>query len=116
MARQWLISDQHHVALMIEEVAAGEIADEGLVDWRLLEVELVDLLGEGEPGDGHLVLDRARLLLADLCREQVAHDLLRLVLALHRGRDDLVIGRLHPVELQLAHRVQHLRSFHGRVS
>ena len=76
--------------------------------WTTLEVELVDLLGEREPGDRHLVLDRAGLLLADLRREQVAHDLLGLVLALHGGGDDLVIGRLLPVELQLAHCVQHL--------
>ena len=94
MARQWLISDQHHVALMIEEVTAGEIADEGLVDRGLLEVEFVYLLGEREPGDGHLVLDRARLLLADLCREQVADDLLGFLLPLHGGGNDLVIGRV----------------------
>jgi hypothetical protein len=86
---------------------AGEIADEGLVDRGLLEGELVDLLGQREPGDRHLVLDRARLLLADLGIQQVADDLLRLMLALHGGGDDLVIGCLHPVELQLAHRVRH---------
>jgi hypothetical protein len=80
------------------------------------EVELVDLLGQRQLGDGHLVLDRARLFLADLGVQQIADDLMRLVLALHRGGDDLVIGRLHAVELQLAHRVQHLRSLHCRVS
>lgn len=108
--------DQHHVALLLEEGAAGQIAYQRLVDRRLVEVELVDLLGQRQPGDGHLVLDRAGLLLADLRGEQVTDDLLRLVLALDRGGDDLVVGRLHAVELQLAHRVQHLRSFHGRVS
>jgi hypothetical protein len=41
---------------------------------------------------------------------------LGLVLALDRRGDDLVVGGLHAVELQLAHRVQHLRSLHRRVS
>ena len=35
--------------------------------------------------------------------EQVADDPLRLVLALHRGGDDLVVGGPHAEELQLAH-------------
>ena len=63
-----------------------------------------DFLGKRQLGDGHLVLDRARLLLADLGMQEISDDPLRLVLALHRRGDDLVIGRLHPVELQLARR------------
>ena len=39
--------------------------------------------------------------LADLGMQQAADDLLRLVLTLHGGGNDLIIGRLHPVELQL---------------
>jgi hypothetical protein len=62
-----------------------------------LEVELVDFLGERRLGDGHLVFDRARLLLADLGGQQVADDLLRLVLPLHGGGDDLVIRRVRAV-------------------
>ena len=75
-----------------------------VVDRGAVEDELVDVLGQRQPGDGHLVLDRARLLLGDLGREQVADDPLRLVLALHRGGDDLVVGGPHAEELQLAHR------------
>ena len=67
-------------------------------------------------GDGHLVLDRSRLLFTDLRIEQVADDLLRLVLALCRSGDDFVISRLHAVELQLARRAHHLRSLHVRIS
>ena len=96
--------------------AAGEITDQGFVDRGFLEVELVDLLGQRQLGDGHLVFDRARLLLIDLRLQEVADDLLGFVLSLHRSGDDLVIGGLHAVELELAHRVQNLRSFHGRVS
>ncbi len=79
-----------------------------LVDRRFLEAELVDLLRQRQLGDCHLVFDRARLFLADLGIPQVADDLLRLVLTLHCRGDDLIVGGLHAVELQLAHRVQHL--------
>src|SRR5208337_4335114 len=74
--------DQHDVALMGEEVAAGEIAHQGLVDRSIVEDEVLDVLGERQLGDGDLVLDRTRLLLGDLGGEQVADDALRLVLTL----------------------------------
>src|SRR5690606_20387220 len=77
-------ADQDQVALVFEEAATAQFAHQRLVDRRSIEVELVDLLGEGQPGDGHLVFDRPRLLLADLGIEKVADDLLRLVLPLHR--------------------------------
>jgi hypothetical protein len=48
--------------------------------WSTLKGELVDLLRQRQLGDGHLILDRTRLLLADLGGEQVTDDLLRLVL------------------------------------
>ena len=56
-------ADQHDVALLGEEAAAGEVADQRLVDRRAVEVEVVDVLGQRQLGDGELVLDRARLLL-----------------------------------------------------
>ena len=101
-------ADQHKVALMIEEVSGRQVADQGLVDLGRLEVELIDFLGQRQLGDRHLILDRSRLLLTDLGGQQIADDLLRLVLALDRRGDDLVVGRPHPVELQLAHGVEHL--------
>ena len=62
-------ADQHDVALLGEEGAAGEVIDERLVDWRLLEVEVIEVLRQWQLGNGELVLDRARLLLADLSLE-----------------------------------------------
>ena len=50
-------ADQDEVALVIKEVSGGQITDQGLVDLRCVEVELVDLLGMRQLGDGHLVLD-----------------------------------------------------------
>jgi hypothetical protein len=75
-------ADQHGVALLGKKGAARQVADQCLVDWRAGEVELVDVLGQRQLGDGQLVLDRARLLLGDLGAEQVAEDARRLVPAL----------------------------------
>lgn len=86
-------ADQDQVALLLEEGAAREVAHQRLVDGRLREVERVDLLGERHPGDRHLVLDGARLLLAELSRHEVADDALRLVPAFHGGGNDLVAHR-----------------------
>jgi hypothetical protein len=107
-------ADQDDIALLGQEPAAGEIAHEIPVDRRAFELEVVDILGEREFRDGELVLDRARLLLGDLGLEEVADDALRLMLALHGGGDDLVEGGLHAVELQVAHHVEDVGSFHAQ--
>src|SRR4029078_3025404 len=93
-------ADQNDVALLGDEAAAGEIIDQGLVDRRDIELEVFDVLGEWELGDGELVLDRSRLLLADLGGEQIADDALGFVLALDRGRHDLFEGGIHALARQ----------------
>ena len=45
-------ADQYDVTLLDDEAAAGEIVDESLVDRRVLEGEVVDILGERQFGDG----------------------------------------------------------------
>jgi hypothetical protein len=105
-------ADQHQIALTGQEATAGEVAHQGFVDRRAGEDELVDLLGEWQLGDGQLVLHRARLLLVDLGGEQIADDPLRLVLALHGGGDDLVVGGLHAEQLEPAHGVEDLGTLH----
>ena len=74
-------ADQHGVALLGDEAATGEVMHERLVDRRVLELEVVEVLGERQLGDGKLVLDRSRLLLVDLGVEQITDDALRFVLA-----------------------------------
>ena len=37
--------------MLSDESAAGEIVDEGLVDWRAVELEVVEILGERQLGD-----------------------------------------------------------------
>lgn len=115
---------QHDVALMGQELAAAEVAHQTLVDRRPAKGELGEVLGQRQLGrdpmrsgshgtlDRHLVADRARLLLADLGLQQVADDLLRFVAALEGDLDDLVVGRLHPEQLQLAHGGEDLLTFH----
>jgi hypothetical protein len=78
-------------------------------------VEVVNIFGQRQLGNGDLVFDRARLLLGDLRRQQIAHHALRLVLTLDCHGDDLVEGGPHAVELQLGHRRQDLGTFHQRV-
>src|SRR5215468_1354738 len=73
-----------------------------------LELEVVEVLGERQLGDGERVFDRARLLLVDLGGEQVADDALRLMLAFDGRGHDLVEGGLHTVELEFAHNVEQL--------
>ena len=103
---------EHDVALLGDEAAAGEIANERLVDRRVLEGEVVEILGERQLRGRDLILDRPRLLLRDLGAQEVAVEALRLVLALERGRERLVVGGLHAVELQFAHHVEDFGSLH----
>src|ERR1700691_581289 len=95
-------ADQHGVALLGNEVSAGKFVDKRLVDRCALELEVVEVLREREFGDGELVLDRARLLLADLGVEQITDDALRFVLAFDGRGHDLIEGGLPAVELELA--------------
>jgi hypothetical protein len=88
-------ADQHGVALLGDEAAAGEVIDQRLVDGCSLELEVLKILGKRQLGDGELVLDRSRLLPVDLGVEQVADDALGFVLALDGGRHDLIEGGLH---------------------
>jgi hypothetical protein len=108
-------ADQHGVALLGDEAAAGEVIDQRPVDRRAIELEVLEVLGKRQLGDGELVFDRPGLLLVDLGVEQVADNALGFVLALNRSRHDLVEGGLHAVELEFAHEVEDLGSFHQTV-
>src|SRR6185437_13237356 len=105
-------ADQHGVALLGDEAAAGEVIDQRLVDRCSFELEVLKVLGERQLGDGELVLDRAGLLLVDLGVEQVTDNALGFVLTLDGGRHDLVEGSLHAVELEFAHEIEQLSALH----
>src|SRR5947209_16655779 len=75
-------TDQNGIALLGNKPATGEIIDEGLVDGRTLELEVLKVLGERQLGNGELILDRAGLLLVDFGVESMANDTPGLVRAL----------------------------------
>jgi hypothetical protein len=64
-------SDKDGIALVGDEGAIRELADQPLVDRRAIEVELLDVRGERQLGDGELVFDGARLLLGGIARPLV---------------------------------------------
>ncbi|MBM7486061.1 hypothetical protein JOE52_005043 [Bradyrhizobium canariense] len=45
-------ANQHDVALLGDETAASEIIDESLIDPRAVELEVSDVLGERQLGNG----------------------------------------------------------------
>jgi transglutaminase-like putative cysteine protease len=61
-------ADEHGVALVGDEGAVGKVPDQHLIDRRAVEVELINVLGDRQLGDGELVFDGAGLLLGDLGR------------------------------------------------
>ena len=77
-------ANRHDIALLRDESAAGKIANEILIDWGVREREVVDVFGERQLGDGKLIFDRSGLFLRYLGLEQIADEVLRLVLALER--------------------------------
>lgn len=105
-------ADQNDIVLLGEEGPGCELAHQAFVDRRVGEVEVVDVLGQRQLGDGDLVFDGARLLLGDLRLKQVTDDARRFVLSLDAGGHDLVIGATHAEQLQRAHHVEDLGSFH----
>jgi hypothetical protein len=91
---------------MGEEVAGGEVATSVSLIGVPVKSKSSMSLASGSLAIGHLVLDRAGLLLGDLGGQQVTDDARRFVLALDGGGHDLVIGAAHAVELELAHQVR----------
>jgi integrase/recombinase XerD len=81
-------------------------------DRRILEREVINILGEGYLGGRELVFDRPCLLLRYLSFEQIASKVLRFVLPLDRRCEGLVVGALHPVEFEFAHHVKDVGFHH----
>ena len=67
-------ADQYDIALFGKKGTACQIADQGLVDRRVGEVEVVDVFGQRQLGNRQLILDREGLLLGDLGAQQIAED------------------------------------------
>ena len=94
------------------KATARQIADQCLVDRRAGEVEVLDVLGQRQLGDGQLIFDRARLFLGNLGAEQIADDARRLVPAFDAGGHHFVVGRSHPEELERRHQLENVGALH----
>ena len=105
-------ADQDDVALAGKETARGEIPDQSFVDRRAGKLEGVDLARQRQLGRGHLILDRASMLLGDLGREQITENVLDGMLALEGVGDHLVVGMAHADELEFGHQAEDLVSLH----
>ena len=105
-------ADQDGIALLGDEPAGRQVADQGLIDRCAGEVELVEVLGQRQFGDGELVLDRAGLFLGDLGAQEVADDARRLLPALDAARHHLVIGGAHAEQLEPRHQLEDLGALH----
>lgn len=54
-------ADEHGVALVGDEDAVGKAPDQHLIDRRAVEVELIDVLGDRQLGDGELVFTKGMI-------------------------------------------------------
>ena len=120
MAR-WVLAcsgaaDQHNVALVGDEAAGAKIAHQALVDRCAGKVELLDVLCQGQLGDGQLIADGSCQLLSDLRLQQIADEPGRFVLPLDACSQDLVIGAAHSVKLQRPLQIEDLSAFHDGLS
>ena len=71
-------ADKDDIALIGDEGACCQFADQGFIDRRVGKAEVVDVLGQRQLGDAQLVADRACLLLGDLRLQEVPDDARRI--------------------------------------
>jgi hypothetical protein len=105
-------ADQHGIALLDNKAAACQIADQRLVDRRAGEIEVINLLGQRQFGDGQLVFDRARLFVGNLGAEQFADNARRLVATFDTRGHHFVIGGAHAVKLEPGHQLENVSPRH----
>ncbi|NVD41769.1 hypothetical protein HT585_23140 [Ensifer sp. HO-A22] len=65
---------QSWVPIDSDEDGGGQFPNQRLIDGRIGEVEVVDILGERQLGDAELVANGAGLLLGDIRLEETAED------------------------------------------
>ena len=74
-------ADEDEVALGLHEVAAGQFADQALVDRGVGEDEVVEVLQHGELGATDPVVDRAGLTMSQLGADQAGQERIKLFTA-----------------------------------
>ena len=95
-------ADQHDIVGAIDELAAMQLADHGLVDLAGGEVEAGQILVGREPGGLDLVGDRPDLALGDLGLEQLGEDRHRRIEGRRALFDEVADGLGHAIHLEAA--------------
>jgi hypothetical protein len=93
-------ADEHHIVRGRDEVAAMELAHQGLIDFGLAEIEAGQIPVCREACRGHLIGDGTHLPLGGLGGEQFRHPLFGIQIAMARAADQLRPALRHAVELQ----------------
>ena len=105
-------ADEDRVALGVEEDAGGEFANLALIDRRIGEDELVEVLEDRELGAADAIADRARLPVGALGPDQAGDERMDLIAPGQALAGDLIEAGAHAVELELAHGLEDLMAFH----
>src|SRR5581483_4740553 len=105
-------ADEDRVALGVEERAGGELANLPLVDWRIGEDELVEVLEDRELGAADTIADRSRLPVRVLGADQAGDEREDFITPGKPLAGDLIEAGAHAIELEPAHGLEDLMAFH----
>ncbi len=92
---------EDHIRVLGEEGAFTQGPEARLLLGQGTPVKAVHVLGDGESGLPHAIADTAGFAMGCLRQQQLMQDLLRGRPPLQPHRDDLIVSRQHPFELQL---------------
>jgi len=105
-------ADEDSVALGIQEDAGREFPHLALIDRRVGEDELVQVLEHRELGGGDPIADRSCLPVGALCPDQAGDERVEFIAPGQALAGDLVEAGAHAVELEFTHGVEDLMAFH----
>ena len=108
-------ADEDRVALGVQEGAGGKFAHLALIDRRVGEDELVEVFEDREPGAADAIADRSGLPVGALGPDQAGDEWVDLVAPGEALAGDLVEAGAHAVELEFAHGLEDLMTFHQAI-
>ena len=105
-------ADKDRIAPGVQECAGGKFAHQALIDRRVGKDELVEVLEHRELGAADAIADRARLAVRAFGPEQAGDERIDLITSGQALAGNRIKAGAHAVELQFAHGVQNLMTFH----
>lgn len=105
-------ADEDGVAPGVEEGAGGKLADQAFIYRRIGEDEAVEVFQDREPGAADPIGDRSCLAVGAFRPEQAGDERIEFVAPVQALAGDLVEAGVHAVELELAHDLEDLMTFH----